>query len=338
MKNTRGPKTAKRSRKGKPATAKAVVVAPAKRVVQGPTLDRAAIEWAALLRDPCNAKLVAPCYPVGTGASVLMRFENDQIIANGATEVASFGALIPGAALAFQNAGPLTTDLLGAVFGVQTSMAPGFAFLNTNVTSARAVAACVQITYPGTELNRSGIVGIGVIPAEAIVNNIATGSGGGNITTSAAQVRIMTQHVERMPATVVEVKWFPGEKDAEPVNPENLATANQAQALVGRNAIVWSASGFPVSTGIRVRSVVIYEMNIGQTSTGNTNGAVQAILPPPSSSTPAQVLRAMYNRDPQWYIESAVKAAKSIGNAISYARQGAKLAGQVIGGIGMLAL
>jgi hypothetical protein len=308
------------------------VVRAAQRVSAPVSLDKAAVEWAALLKDPCNARLVYPCYPNGTGSTVLMRLESDTIVANSATEVAAFGYFVPGLGLHLQNSTPLTSDTLGSNTLSISALCPGATFLGTNVTSQRAVAACVQISYPGTELNRSGIVGMGVVPADLARTSASSTIGGGAFNASAASVRTACQHVERMPSTLVECKWFPGERDAESFDPQVFPSAEQGPGMVGRNAIAWSCSGFPVSTGIRVRTVVVYELSFG------TGGNVQGVVPPPSVANTSSILRALYNKDPQWYIDSAVKIAKGVSATISYARQGAKLAGQVMSGIGMLAI
>lgn len=295
--------------------------------------DRAALEWAMLLRDPCNAKLTYPCYPGGTGGTVLIRLEADSIIANGATETAAFGAFIPGIGASLANATPQTSDTApGSLLQANANIQPGATFISANANALKCVAACVQLSYPGSELNRAGIVGIGVVPATTTVNALATASGGGNINSSAQAARIACQHVERMPAGVVECKWFPGEADASEISMLNYPTS-YGSLFNGRNAILWTASGFPVSTGVRVRCVAVYEVSLQSTT---ASGQVQAVAPPVSSNTPAQILRAMAHKDPQWYIESATKAGRAIGTAISYAAQGAKAAGAFVNGVALM--
>lgn len=297
------------------------------------TLDRAAVEWAALLNDPCNARLTYACYPVGDSNSILMRVESDTILFSGSTETAGQMVFVPGLGIALTNLTPATSDTSGSTLTRNASISPGEGFIAANAASLRCVAACTQVTYPGTELNRSGVVGIGLTGAGNFLSNLTTGEGGGNANASAQTLRILTQHVERMPSTMVECKWFPGDGDAESFN-YALRPAAWGQALNGRNAIAVSASGFPVSTGIRIRNVAVYELAL---LSSVASGQVQALAPPVSSSTTGSVLRFLYSKDPQWYLESAAKLAAGARTAISYVRAGVKAAGMAANGLALLA-
>jgi len=248
--------------------------------------------------------------------------ESDLVLANTATAVATFGLVVPGLAGGYNNLTDLTSDALGSTLVQNNGLCP----VPSVTGSYRAVAACIQLMYPGTELNRSGVVAVGVVPAGNFLNNAATGLTGGNVNTTAATVRTLCQHVERMPTGMVECKWFPGENDSnEVVSNSNQSAVNWS----GRNALVFSASGFPVNTGVRVRTVVVYEVSL------TTTGAVQSVAPPTSDNSPNQVLRAMAQRNPQWYIESAAKFGRAVGSAISYVSAGAKAAGMFVNGMAL---
>lgn len=312
-----------RKAQAKKPQAKAVAMRPATRArVSRPmiTMDRAAVEWAQLMKDPCNARLTFPCYPSSSGGTVLIRFEADAILASGATETALTLVYVPGAFSMFNNVTALTSDNLGTVLqNVPASLPfPGYSYLNNNANAFRCVAACAQVSYPGTELNRSGILGMGVADSAVLATNMQTADGGGNININAGQLRTLCQHVERMPASVTEVRWFPGEDDAKVYSPgsNHLSRANECE---GRNAIIISASGFPGSTGVRVRCVAIYEVSLGA-----GQGQVASISPPASNNTPNQVVKALYDSDPKWYIEFAGKAGRAVSSVISYAASGAK--------------
>lgn len=300
------------------------------RVMMG--LDRAAADWAALLEDPCSAKLVYPCYPSGNGGTVLMRVEADSIYGGGATETAGFGAWVPGYGLFFGNSTPAPLDTTSSLLGTNTNFQPGDTFLKTNCGSIRCVAACLQMSYPGSELSRAGVVGIGVAPADSFITNLPTAVGGANNASSAQVFRITCQHVQRMPQDVMECKWFPGETDQGAYSAVYPA-ATFAQGLAGRNAIVWSASGFPVSTGIRIRTVAVYEVSLISTL---SSGQVQSVAPPTSAFQTSHVLRYLAGKDPQWYLHKARQIAQTIGSVVSYASQGAKAAGYAINGIPLL--
>jgi hypothetical protein len=262
-----------------------------------------------------------------------MRLEADLIIGTGATDTACVAAFIPGLGLALNNTVGMATDASGSTFSIAGGLTPGAAFLAANGMAIRAVAACTQVTYPGTELNRSGVVSIGVMSAGTLINNIITGEGGGNVGTTPAGVRIATQHVQRMPQEKMECKWFPGDEDANPSSYINRPTA-YAQQLNGRNAIVLSASGFPTAVGIRVRNVGVYEISLG--SSANT-GQVQAVTPPRSSNTAGNVLKFLADKDPQWYLDAANKVGSVIGSIIDYAATGVKAAGTAVNALALIA-
>jgi hypothetical protein len=293
-------------------------------------LDNNARSWARLLEDPCNAPLVYPCFSTGGGGTVLMRLEYDTILWSGATDTAGVYAWIPGAALSIINGTTLTSDTTTSTYSGANG--PGSQWFPTNASSVRAVAACMQVMYPGTELNRSGIVAIGCVPADTFVSFIATAGGGANNATSAAAARQSLVHAERMPTGVVEARWFPGENDQGSIN-GTLPTA-YASVCPGRNGILVSASGFPVSTGIRVRAVGVYEVSLYSSS---TLGSVQTPAPPVSVNNAAQVIKTLFDRDPQWWLTSAQKAGRALSNAISYAGMGAKAAGTVVNGLALIA-
>lgn len=297
------------------------------------TLDRAAIEWANLLMDPCNGRLTYACYPVGGSGTVLMRLEADSILWSGGTETAGYTAFFPGLGVATANFTALTSDTATSTLTRNASISPGDGFLAVNAFSLRAIAACTQLMYPGSELNRAGVVSIGVAPAGGFINGLTTGEGGGNAGGSAQSYRILTQHVERVPATMLECKWFPGDEDSQPTSYVNRPAA-WAPLLNGRNAIVASASGFPVGTGIRIRNVAIYELSL---NSNQTSGQVQAVTPPASNNNTGHVIKALYDKDPQWYIDSAAKLVSGARTAMSYARAGVKAAGTVVNGLALLA-
>lgn len=282
------------------------------------------------MEDPCNAPLVNPCYSSGGGGTVLIRLELDQILYAGATETAGIYTFVPGLGAAWINATPLPSDTTGTL--VAGANAAGSSWLLANAASFRPVAACMQVMYPGSELTRAGIIGISVVPANTIQPNFPAGSGGNGSNTTAALTRASCAHTERMPATLVEAKWSPGEQDQTPTTPTLPLLV--AATLQGRNAIMMSASGFPVSTGIRVRTVAVYEASL--LTTVNT-GQVQSVAPPKSQNTANQVLRDLFSRDPEWWLNSALKTGRMASSVISYAAAGAKAAGRIVNGMAMIA-
>lgn len=259
-------------------------------------LDRAAKEWARLMMDPCSAPLVPPCYSTGCGSAMLIRSEYDYITATGAV-TATVAVFVPGLnAVAAETAG-FVTDTTAVTLSLQSGAAPSGAWLDANAGSVRCVAARAEVSYPGTELTRSGIIGLGLMDGGAFYQNLPITEGGSNVGITPAQARRMCQHVERMPSTMAAVNWAPGATDENPDT--TLLDDTRAQKLEGRNALVVTASGFPVNTGLRIRFVAVYEITL----LSNSIGVVNTVDPPTSRNTPGQILKAMYDSRPGWVIE-----------------------------------
>jgi len=259
-------------------------------------LDRPAREWARLLMDPNSAPLVPPCYPSGCGSAMIIRSEYDYIAASGAVN-GTVAVFVPGLnAVAAETAG-YTNDTTPITLTLQSGNAPSGAWLDANAGSVRCVAARAEVSYPGTELTRSGVIGLGLMDGGAFHPNLPSGEGGSNIGISCAQARRMCQHVERTPANIAAINWAPGPNDENPDT--TLLDATRADKLDGRNALVVTGSGFPSSTGLRIRFVAVYEITVNSTSLG----VVNSVDPPPSRNTTGQILKAMYDARPNWVVE-----------------------------------
>lgn len=291
-----------------------------------PMLDKAAAEYARLIADPCNAKLVNTIWP-GANGSFVSRFETDFIFRAGATETAGILVYVPGTNSCYVNATTLTNDTTATLIGVDNVSfpPPGNAFLSA-AGSIRAVASCMQVTFPGTELNRSGIVSLGVTNFGAITTNVATAAGGGNVNTNASSIRTLCQHVERMPQEMAEITWFPNSGDQAPFELSQQGANVQLDDAASFNCIVMSATGFPVSTGVRVRIVTVLEWT---PKTGQ--GLVATAEVPTSSNTLNDVLRTLFaSKGTHWFINAYKKAApyaRAIGSVINY---GAKTLGPAL--------
>jgi len=321
-KRARSVKTKNKPRKSTNVRPRMAMVTKAK-----PLLDSAAAEYARLIADPCNAKLSGTIWP-GSNASFVARFETDFLYRTGATETAAALVFVPGTNSIYANATTLTSDTTGTLLGIDavTFPGPGASFISASAGSIRAVASCLQVSFPGTELNRSGIVGLGVTNFGAITNNVATAAGGGNVNTTAAQLRSLCQHVERMPQDMAEITWFPNTGDQVPFEITQQGANVQLDDASTKNCIVMSASGFPVSTGVRVRIVTVLEW------TPKTNqGLVATAEVPKSRSTLNDVLMALpASKGTSWFINAYKKAApyaRAAGSVISY---GAKVLGPAL--------
>lgn len=210
---------------------------------------RDAAAYARLLVNPCTAPLVHPVGFGGTGG-FLTRVETDFILGNGATQTAGYlrwapGALCTGGSDPGLVFGVTTDDVTSVAATTFAAGCPGYTYLTANSRANRCVAACAQIYWPGTELNRSGIVSGTVVPLEAI----AVGS-----SFTVANIRAGSGYTQRMPTECMEIKWSPSTSDALYEN-----TGAASASVTGHNAIVISWAGIPVSTGVRVRLVSVYE-------------------------------------------------------------------------------
>jgi hypothetical protein len=234
--------------KGKKPAARAkrkVKVAPVVRM-QRQLLDKRAADYAALLADPCNGPLITGPFGDG-GAGLVSRFEIDFLVNTNATDTCAYYAYVPSCNIAYISAAAITSD--GATISQVangTNCAPGYTFLNANASSYRCLSACVQLYWPGTELTRSGVISLGQYSAFATQ---AT-------PTTVSSTRSGAQYVERTPEVMSEITWRPNNFDLEWQAPGQLSSL---PLLEKSTAMIATAAGIPVSTGMRVRVVAVYE-------------------------------------------------------------------------------
>jgi len=215
-------------------------------------LDSTAAAWAKLLTDPCNAPLTSPCYPSSSGGS-LVRVESDGIYGNGATATAGAVLFTPGLMTRNSGLGSIsylvgTDDVTNLPWNTAAASSnPGY-YTASSWSAYRPVAACMQVSWPGSELNRQGIVSIGQVPAQL-----------GSETANVGQLRTACPIVTRMPETTLEAKFRPGERDGLYNDPTNVNAFTDAQ---GRNSIMCTWAGLPAATGVRIRLVVVYEYQV----------------------------------------------------------------------------
>lgn len=239
---------------------------PMRRVRASPTLDTAALDYARLLADPCGGKIVPPIYP-GGDAGFLFRAESFFTVATGATANTGIVHWSPGYVnnnateiVGFENTG-------GSVVSapVVINASPGRTFLISNARGMRCVAACLKMTYAGSESTRSGRLHYGITNAGLI--DLSSG-------TSADAVAQTLQHYTRTPNEVVELFWKPNIADAEMCDPTEAANA---QVRDRHAALTVAFTGLPVATGITFHFTAIYEWmpapggGIGSNANGKAN-------------------------------------------------------------------
>lgn len=281
-----------------------------------------ASEYAQMLCDPCNATLKAPLYPGTTGANV-MRYRAESVIGDATTTAC---------VIAYH---PVLGTWARAVAGGSTSAPlqyygdgwPGDGFLNVNtsITAFRGVAGCVQATYPGTELNRSGYVAMGVINGKEIWNNIPTTQGGAGFGYNPTSYIELLTHTQRMPVDEVECAWVPSFGDQEFNTQTTFSTAPDSamkENFEKANFVVLVVQGATASSAgvVRFTTTTIAEVNWAG-GRGLVSNAAHVQTNP---TTFTSVIAALQRKDPHWYINAAKKVARLVGTAMSgYASGGA---------------
>jgi hypothetical protein len=302
-------KNAQRKRGVQPKS-RAQVIA---RLPRALSLDTAAATYAKLLADPCNGPLVTGPFGDG-GGGMVTRFESDFLYNVNATETASAFAFVPGLAIGYTGSVVLPFDNTSFNFLANTGASPGYQWLNTNASQWRCLSACVQVYYPGTELNRSGLVSVGCLPAEFA---LATGQ-------QVNQLRTLSQYVERTPDMMSEIIWRPNSYDLEFTTPQGETPATASR----RSALYATGSGLPLATGLRYRVVAVYEWypvnNIGMVTPINRGQT--------STSTFQQVIHRLDGIG-DWMYHGALETAK----AASSVYRGVRAVGQVAYGTAKMA-
>lgn len=234
-----------------------------------PTSMRKYVE---LLNDPCTGPLVHA--PGSTAGGMITRFEADYIVGEGAGITAGFMAFTPGA---INNASGTSHPGNGYIGAVATSdsvgtttfinspgfYVPGYTYLQTNASSYRCIAMCVQMYWPGSELNRAGIISA----CQATYGTFKQDTAGSG--PSVATYRSLSPVVERMPTDHFEAKWAPSFTDGlfrNPLSPQ--------EPEAGHTSLLVTWGGLPAATGVRLRVVAVYEWNpkaVGLTINSNTS-------------------------------------------------------------------
>nr|WPR18305.1 MAG: hypothetical protein [Chemarfal virus 165] len=150
-KKNRTPKSSKRTLSVRPRMASAIT--------RG--MDTLALKYIQLLKDPCSAPLAWSVSPLS--GSFISRYAAEYVYTNSSGVARDFAfQLAPGDWMgASAQAGFLTGEnaTVGDPLTFTGRMLPGRATLAGYASSAKLIAACVDVRWGGTELNRAGIVG-----------------------------------------------------------------------------------------------------------------------------------------------------------------------------------
>jgi hypothetical protein len=297
-----------KKQKGKRTVARSAPKTSAVRISKfvGNRLDEQARAYALLLSDPCGGALVHPTFTGGAGG-LLVRAESMFTQGSLPTSTSSFVGWTPGAIG--------STTYLGVNYGVSILLGesatsttpvtitngsnvsqPGYVYLAAAAADVRAVAACIQVFYPGAEMNRAGIVAYGTLSGAAVIN--------GNITTVSSISNVLERY-ERTPTGSIEMMWRPSDYDQTPTAP----TLQTPQPDINkRSGIGVTSIGGPLATGLVYRLVCVYEYTPALGS-GITTASTSRST---STSTLNMVLNALDGAG-DWMVRGSALASRMYG-------------------------
>lgn len=249
-------------------------------------LDRDGLAYAKLLADPCNAPLV---YPAGTGdgGGYLVRAESDAIYHTGATDTCGSGYFCP-AAISVGGDGIAVmggnSDVTGYSYGLAPAAdQPALGGVLASTMSFRVVSACLQVQFPGSELQRSGVIALGQTTWKTVSGTMP----------STATMRRMANMSTRLPDGTLEIRMVPNSSTEEWSN-----VAAISSVTIPQPTLFWSVAGLPAGVGLRVRFVCVIEYK----PAWNTGGvALNSNTRSLSNNTLGQVLTYL-EKAGNWYI------------------------------------
>lgn len=251
-----------------------------KPVMSGPTsaLDKDAKAWIRLLEDPCNAPMVQPCYPgTGTGYFSRCRYELN-VPAEARDWIFEFH---PGTSVNGTSLGAWSwSNTSGGALGNATADSMGGFIASGAVGRYRAVAACLQVVYTGSELNRSGVVGVSSDQGVTFVNTQPIGA-------TVPQYMTTMAHTERLGQRAIEYRWVPGPGD-ELFSAAGGTGEELTSTSVGSSMTLAINNMYPGST--KVYAVVVWEWQPAQEI---LQGMIPQAKLPSSANNLNQVLHAI---------------------------------------------
>jgi len=224
---------------------------------------------------------------------MVSRFEREYVINNSATDANAFFAFTPALGTCYISSGPITdeTAALNPVV-LPAASNPGYTFLQPNSSHIRPLACCVQVYWPGSELNRQGVVSLGRHATEVV-----------NDTASVSALRAQANYIMRMPNDRAEMVWRPTEFD---LRGQEWSASPSVNPLVGTTSIVVTATSIPPSTGVRIRVVAVYEW-MPDPSSGFKNVVVRT----PTPHRVADII-AFLDRTGDWMAGTAHSAGRAL--------------------------
>lgn len=247
-----------------------------------------------MLTDPCMSTLTESAYRGAAG--IPSRFTRVVTVIGGAETCYMYIGNPTG--LSFANSLALTSN--SPITPVFSFGMAGKAFITANSAAFRVVGFCLTVEYIGTELNRSGKLYTGVLPAQTIAGGVAT---------SIDKVKTLLTSSCRTPDYALESLWFPG------VGNENYCDINSSADMFDddKNLTVFIAENCPAGVQIQLRETVVVEW-LPKPDMGFTAPK------PAGGNNPVAAMERLHNAASHNPIFSGFKEAAQIAGA-RYARQ-----------------
>lgn len=209
--------------------------------------DAAAVAYARLLTDPCRAALAHPVYP-GASGGYLTRFSQYFTYNTGASDTTGYIHFTPGA-ISADNTDLIVYSGAGAALAAtaQGALLGGRSFLSGNASAVRCVAACVNVVYSGSEVDRSGRIHYG------LTNGSLVDAGQ---TVAPGDVFASMENMMRTPTNIIEVAWKPNDWDSNFVDPTASMSALHKDKA---SSITIGWVGLKASVPMTFRITAVYE-------------------------------------------------------------------------------
>lgn len=198
-----------------------------------------------MLSDPCGAEITPSAFGGRNGyPQRLSGFNYVSVPANGAC----LFAWHPGAGnVTFSTAADASVNFTPTWGTTNNGCSAPIGALPTISDDVRCLAACLEVTYVGTELDRSGAMGVLAGHADSVVR-------GGVVTNVISKMGIANEF-GRTPKDTIEIKWVPAELDQQYTNLSDAPT----NFFGDRTAIGFALIAGDKAVAVRLRLTVIYE-------------------------------------------------------------------------------
>lgn len=273
------------------------------RAMGQPAVEKAVRDYISLLKDPCNGPLVGPVGATANG--YITRFETTLVVnpaqpnwvLKWAPGLMSFTAANVDCLYGLEGA--TTGGALATI--ITNNSAPGYTFLNGTCQTFRCLAACAQIRYTDTEVNRKGVLG----------STISTGARGFNTNAEAFSI---TVDRARVPDQSLEVLWQPG--DGDEVFTSRQAAVHETETLGRKNAIFLAGQGC-LAASVSIRLVVVYQW------TPSSDDSI--VLPVPSPGTGVTMARVVQLAKQAGFVAGHLIKGYATGGLYGVAREAASM-------------